>query len=834
MRPWLPCTRLGPLLPRAPHRQRTGVLLSRASGVRVLPASCPGLYGLSSRNFLRLAASKQSEALPLPQAGVVAWAIFPDKPLPDLIPELCAKGCRHEIVANQLFRFMGNNTSGDTFKRPKVPSPEEFTRSMYATLQVLFDPPTGPTEADVPNKELVFTSFNLTTLRDVGVKFRDKPQRTFLKAIAMATAMLPEQLLLLLTVQQACLCLTKRDNKQAAAAVAVAVVLLRYVSRPRRCPVEVDPRVLLSATGVMAFVPTVGMLQAEASVCSGLAAADADVCFEALLGDQGPPDWKEPSAVSADERFQMALKLAAWLAPRYAAAPYPTLPPIHSADRHLRLAQYPRLSASQTAADVDTPVHSQTATAFTAATHSLRNDLLAEGWPATIINEPKDKTHRMSYRQRAHRPNPPSAAEIHTDKTSAFTLAEPAWNAVSSAPLHPRLIRGRCASNASTCSSGLVLSRAVVPGARWRLLDILQFAIEARKMSMVNEFARNVGQFSPGIWVEVLQFMNRRNEETGLLENDWAFLAGRTLIADRALITLACPHEPRMVQTGAANVAALQEGITASRHRISGVSLTCRARGRSRACSMRNRYRNSSALGPMLFVDCLDGLDKLDREIENLENLNHAHLGTQLSSRRRCRSHMRHLRAFRPAAKGFYCARSSAVTYEEWRRAPFRLSRQRVAGSFDSHPQSTSGTECRRTMRRRCGVAKVPRSRTVSRLTGDSAFDSKDELQPGNVRAYSCLRGPMPKSTVGIDCEWSGDSIVDLLQIATHSCVFLLDTTVDSPKFQHALFHIVKRLMTSERILKLFFAGGHDWNRLIQLFKPYGSPGPLNRAIDLK
>mmetsp|Transcript_4957 Transcript_4957/g.14471 ORF Transcript_4957/g.14471 Transcript_4957/m.14471 type:complete len:742 (+) Transcript_4957:73-2298(+) len=79
-----------------------------------------------------------------------------------------------------------------------------------------------------------------------------------------------------------------------------------------------------------------------------------------------------------------------------------------------------------------------------------------------------------------------------------------------------------------------------------------------------------------------------------------------------------------------------------------------------------------------------------------------------------------------------------------------------------------------------------------------------------------------PPAFVGIDLEWSDPHPVSIIQIATPTRAFVLDTVNRTPLYMSVLHCLLDWLMKREETTKLFFGFPHDLVRLNLLFGPHG------------
>lgn len=79
-----------------------------------------------------------------------------------------------------------------------------------------------------------------------------------------------------------------------------------------------------------------------------------------------------------------------------------------------------------------------------------------------------------------------------------------------------------------------------------------------------------------------------------------------------------------------------------------------------------------------------------------------------------------------------------------------------------------------------------------------------------------------PPAFVGIDLEWSDPQPVSIIQIATPTRAFVLDTVNRTPLYMSVLHCLMEWLLKREQTTKLFFGFPHDLVRLNMLFGPHG------------
>lgn len=94
-----------------------------------------------------------------------------------------------------------------------------------------------------------------------------------------------------------------------------------------------------------------------------------------------------------------------------------------------------------------------------------------------------------------------------------------------------------------------------------------------------------------------------------------------------------------------------------------------------------------------------------------------------------------------------------------------------------------------------------------------------------------------PPAFLGVDLEWSDPYPVSLIQLATPTRVFVLDTVNRTPLYMSVLYYLIDWLFKQEGITKLFFGFPQDLVRLNMLFGPhgktFGSGDHLASVIDL-
>ncbi|CAK0845682.1 unnamed protein product [Prorocentrum cordatum] len=79
-----------------------------------------------------------------------------------------------------------------------------------------------------------------------------------------------------------------------------------------------------------------------------------------------------------------------------------------------------------------------------------------------------------------------------------------------------------------------------------------------------------------------------------------------------------------------------------------------------------------------------------------------------------------------------------------------------------------------------------------------------------------------PPRCVGVDIEWSDPHLVSLIQIATPTRAFVLDTVNRTPLYMSVLHCLMGWLLGREETTKLFFGFPQDLIRLNLLFEPHG------------
>jgi len=79
-----------------------------------------------------------------------------------------------------------------------------------------------------------------------------------------------------------------------------------------------------------------------------------------------------------------------------------------------------------------------------------------------------------------------------------------------------------------------------------------------------------------------------------------------------------------------------------------------------------------------------------------------------------------------------------------------------------------------------------------------------------------------PPAFVGIDLEWSDPHAVSIIQVATPTRAFVLDTVNRTPLYMSVLHCLMHWLLKREGTTKLFFGFPHDLIRLNLLFGPHG------------